>query len=144
METQRLAPSGRDPVPSPGDPGAGHVEAFRRFLRLETERLRMRHRLGLGGAEGAMRRIVVRAGVRVDGRRRAVPERLGGVRTPWPLCHMQARTADASVHLVDNSDSALLRSGRVTVPLSSFGVAVGEKGTRCEAHASTPRLPPQL
>jgi [protein-PII] uridylyltransferase len=27
------------------------LEAFRRFLRLETERLRMRHRLGLGGAE---------------------------------------------------------------------------------------------
>jgi [protein-PII] uridylyltransferase len=29
----------------------GQVEAFKRFLKLETERLRMRHRFGLGGIE---------------------------------------------------------------------------------------------
>ncbi len=53
MEPERLALSGQDPLPSPapGDTRAGPVESFRRFLRLETERLRMRHRLGLGGAE---------------------------------------------------------------------------------------------
>jgi hypothetical protein len=32
------------------DRGA-QIEAFKRFLKLETERLRMRHRFGLGGAE---------------------------------------------------------------------------------------------
>jgi [protein-PII] uridylyltransferase len=53
MEADRLALAGRDTLERPalGDSRAGHVEAFRRFLRLETERLRMRHRLGLGGAE---------------------------------------------------------------------------------------------
>jgi len=30
---------------------ATQIEAFKRFLKLETERLRMRHRFGLGGAE---------------------------------------------------------------------------------------------
>jgi [protein-PII] uridylyltransferase len=29
----------------------GQIEAFKRFLKLETERLRMRHRFGLGGSE---------------------------------------------------------------------------------------------
>jgi [protein-PII] uridylyltransferase len=33
-----------------GDP-KGQVDAFKRFLKLETERLRMRHRFGLGGIE---------------------------------------------------------------------------------------------
>jgi [protein-PII] uridylyltransferase len=32
------------------NPG-GQIEAFRRFLKLETDRLRMRHRFGLGGSE---------------------------------------------------------------------------------------------
>lgn len=32
------------------NPG-GQVEAFKRFLKLETDRLRMRHRFGLGGSE---------------------------------------------------------------------------------------------
>lgn len=33
-----------------GDP-AGQVESFKRFLKLETERLRIRHRLGMGGGD---------------------------------------------------------------------------------------------
>ena len=53
MEAERLALPGRDASDRPalGDPGTDPVESFRRFLRLETERLRMRHRMGLGGAE---------------------------------------------------------------------------------------------
>jgi len=49
--------SGLDPRPE-GDPGGagGAVEGLRRYLRLETERLRMRHRLGLGGTEIATAR----------------------------------------------------------------------------------------
>jgi [protein-PII] uridylyltransferase len=41
------------------DAGAGpgeRLQAFKRFLKLETERLRMRHRRGLGGLEVARRR----------------------------------------------------------------------------------------
>ncbi len=46
---------------------ARHVELFKRFLKLETDRLRMRHRMGLGGLEIAATRayqvdqIVIRA-----------------------------------------------------------------------------------
>jgi [protein-PII] uridylyltransferase len=53
METEPLAEHGeadslaRPTASSEDDP----VASFRRFLRLETERLRIRHRLGLGGAE---------------------------------------------------------------------------------------------
>jgi len=39
-----------------GGDGPGSAGALRRYLRLETERLRMRHRLGLGGAEIATAR----------------------------------------------------------------------------------------
>src|SRR5512139_1410063 len=45
--TERLAS-----VPE-GGARAEQLEALRRFLRLETERLRMRHRVGLGGDEVA-------------------------------------------------------------------------------------------
>jgi len=53
MDIERLA------LPAPehldarvmGDSRADKVEAFRRFLKIETERLRMKHRLGLGGVE---------------------------------------------------------------------------------------------
>jgi len=41
----------------PADPA--QVAAFRRFLKLESERLRMRHRLGMGGAEVAARRSAI-------------------------------------------------------------------------------------
>jgi [protein-PII] uridylyltransferase len=53
MEAERVALPGREALErhALGDSRSDHVEAFRRFLRLETERLRMRHRLGLGGAE---------------------------------------------------------------------------------------------
>jgi len=42
---ERLGPSGL------GEGRTHQIEAFRRFLKLETERLRMRHRFGLGGCE---------------------------------------------------------------------------------------------
>lgn len=34
----------------------GHLSHFKRFLKLETDRLRMRHRFGLGGLEIASAR----------------------------------------------------------------------------------------
>jgi len=48
-----LAFAGRDSLEphTPGGGRTGQIESFRRLLRLEMERLRMRHRLGLGGAE---------------------------------------------------------------------------------------------
>ena len=46
----REAPDAEQPAARASGPD-GHIETFRRFLRLETERLRIRHRLGLGGAE---------------------------------------------------------------------------------------------
>src|SRR4249920_2803150 len=44
-----------DPA-APAESPEAQVEAFRRFLKLENERLRMRHQLGLGGAEIAASR----------------------------------------------------------------------------------------
>src|SRR5262245_1560161 len=38
-------------TPSLAENPEGQVGAFRRFLKLETDRLRMRHRFGLGGFE---------------------------------------------------------------------------------------------
>ncbi|HUL76905.1 MAG TPA: hypothetical protein VL691_06545, partial [Vicinamibacteria bacterium] len=40
---------------APADP-RGRLSHFKRFLKLETDRLRMRHRFGLGGLEIASAR----------------------------------------------------------------------------------------
>jgi len=45
-----------EPRPNGGGEDPGPAGELRRYLRLETERLRMRHRLGLGGAEIATAR----------------------------------------------------------------------------------------
>ena len=81
----------------------GQIEAFKGFLKLETERLRMRHRFGLGGSEIATGRsyqidmVVTRACQVAAGstdrvtqrelQQRAPPTSRGSPtrsRTPWP------------------------------------------------------------
>jgi [protein-PII] uridylyltransferase len=49
-KTLRRADSSLD-LPGPGGGGQEPLDAFRRFLKIETERLRTRHRFGLGGRE---------------------------------------------------------------------------------------------
>ena len=49
----------RLPAPETLSGRAGQIEAFKRFLKIETERLRIRHRLGMGGGDIAEGRSYV-------------------------------------------------------------------------------------
>ena len=53
MDIERIAPPASEHLEARilGETRADQVEGFRRFLKIETERLRMKHRLGLGGVE---------------------------------------------------------------------------------------------
>jgi [protein-PII] uridylyltransferase len=90
-----LAFTGRDPVERDSlGRGRGRIESFRRYLRLETERLRMRHRLGLGGAAIA----------------RGLSDRVDVVVTE--VCQVAAEGADARSALTECAIVALGGYGR--------------------------------